>query len=299
MNICLIDVDGHSNFPNYALMKIAAYHKAKGDKVTWFEPLFSRADICYASKVFTFTKDYDYFPKDADVIKGGTGYDIEKKLPDEIDSMFPDYSIYPACDYAVGFLTRGCINNCKWCIVPLKEGRIKKYRTIDQLARQDTKKITLMDNNFLASDAEFVKEQLELSISMNYLLDFNQALDCRLITSQNAQILAKVNWQRYIRFACDHDAQIAPMEKAVRYLRECGFKKEIFVYVLAIEFASAYKRVMALLRMDEKIVPFVMPYKSISADLQMPLEDVAKIKRLARWCNKAWIRTSCEFKNYK
>lgn len=59
MNIALIDVDGH-NFPSLPLMKIAAYHKQRGDSVEWYEPLFSDGiDICYMSKVFTFTPDYD------------------------------------------------------------------------------------------------------------------------------------------------------------------------------------------------------------------------------------------------
>lgn len=32
MRIGLIDIDGH-NFPNLPLMKLSAYHKAKGDSV--------------------------------------------------------------------------------------------------------------------------------------------------------------------------------------------------------------------------------------------------------------------------
>lgn len=53
MNIGLIDVDGH-NFPNFALMRASAYHKAKGDQVEWATP-FNRYDKVLASKVFTFT----------------------------------------------------------------------------------------------------------------------------------------------------------------------------------------------------------------------------------------------------
>lgn len=40
MKIGLVDVDGH-NFPNLALMKLSAYHKAQGDSVEWYNPLFS------------------------------------------------------------------------------------------------------------------------------------------------------------------------------------------------------------------------------------------------------------------
>lgn len=39
MRIGLIDVDGH-NFPNFALMRLSAYHKAKGDSVEWADAMF-------------------------------------------------------------------------------------------------------------------------------------------------------------------------------------------------------------------------------------------------------------------
>ena len=39
MKIGLIDVDGH-HFPNFALMKLAAWHKSHGDSVEWANALF-------------------------------------------------------------------------------------------------------------------------------------------------------------------------------------------------------------------------------------------------------------------
>ena len=39
MNIGLIDVDGH-NFPNFALMRLSAWHKAHGDSVEWADAMF-------------------------------------------------------------------------------------------------------------------------------------------------------------------------------------------------------------------------------------------------------------------
>lgn len=100
-----------NKFPNYALMKISAFHKQRGDTVVWFEPIESHLyDLVYSSKVFDFTPENPYLP--VHTIKGGTGYGIYEELPPEIDSCFPDYSIYPECDYAIGFLTRGCPNKC-------------------------------------------------------------------------------------------------------------------------------------------------------------------------------------------
>lgn len=72
-------------YPNYALMKISAYHKSVGDTVEWWYP-FGNFDRVYSSKIFDFTPENPYLPPDT--IKGGTGYDIHYVLPDEIEAMF-------------------------------------------------------------------------------------------------------------------------------------------------------------------------------------------------------------------
>ena len=92
--IGLIDVDSH-NFPNLALMKISAYHKQRGDQVEWWTGL-KHYDRVYQSKVFTdlYTHDNEYVIMADEVIKGGTGYDLKNKLPDEIEHIMPDYSLY-------------------------------------------------------------------------------------------------------------------------------------------------------------------------------------------------------------
>ena len=85
MNIGLIDVDSH-NFPNLCLMKLAAYHKAQGDRVEWYNH-DRHYDIVYQSKVFddTYSKDIDFVPNATQVIKGGTGYGLENRLPDAVE----------------------------------------------------------------------------------------------------------------------------------------------------------------------------------------------------------------------
>ena len=114
MKIGLIDVDSH-NFPNLALMKISAYHKQLGDDVE-FVSYYSNYDCVYISKVFTFTPDiYEYIPSDK-VIYGGTGYNTNVNLANEIENMTPDYSLYTKYNYAVGFLSRGCSRGCEFCV---------------------------------------------------------------------------------------------------------------------------------------------------------------------------------------
>ena len=263
MKIALVDVDGR-NFPNLALMKLSAWHKVQGESVEWYDPLFSRPDKIYASKVFTFTPDFqDYAAGDPEPIRGGTGYDPVVKLPDEVERMIPDYSLYPDFPSAIGFLTRGCIRNCKWCIVPKKEGELRTVDDIERVAA-GRKEVVLLDNNFLAADDEFVREQLEKAARLRLKLDFNQGLDARLVTPENARLLAACRWIRYIRFSCDTIAMIEPIRRAVELVREAGFRREIFVYMLVTDIADAEKRLKALV--DLNVIPFAQPYRDFTGD---------------------------------
>lgn len=238
----------NKSFPNYALMKISAWHKAQGDTVEWWNPLY-KYDRVYSSKIFDFTPVNPYLPDDT--IRGGTGYrdiPMDKMLVPEVDDMFPDYSIYPDCDYAVGYITRGCPNNCRWCVVPRKEGQIKAYRTWRDLVRQDTDKLVLMDNNILA--CEYGIKQLEELSESNYQVDLNQGMDARLVNDSIAEILARIKWIRFIRFSCDQKSQVDPIKNTIDLLGKYGVRPyRIFIYLLVTkDIQDAADRVEALKR---------------------------------------------------
>lgn len=254
MRIGLVDVDGHAKkkkwgatiYPNLALCKIAGWHKQQGDTVEWAIPFF-HYDRLYMSKVFNFSPD-DLTAYDAEVIiKGGTGYDISSQLPTEIDRCKPDYSIYPNIpdDVAYGFLTRGCPNKCPWCVVPRKEGAIVPYMDIDEIAVDGRRKVVLMDNNILAA-GDYAKEQLQKIIDRGYRVDFNQALDARLVTDEYARMLAKIKWldKNRIRFGCDTHKQIEYCERAMEKIISYGFHGEFFLYtMLNDDFMECYNRI--------------------------------------------------------
>ena len=248
----------HDKYPNLALMKISAYHKARGDEVEWWNPLLP-CDKVYSSKVFDFTPENPYLPPDA--VRGGTGYGIFDELPKEIDEMFPDYSIYPQCDYAIGYLTRGCINKCRWCVVPKKEGHIHAYRRWEKVVRPDTDKLTLMDNNIL-SCAWGISQLKELG-KTGYKVDLNQGMDARLVTEEIADILARIKWQKHIRFSCDQANQIGPVKKAVRLLEERGVKpSKIFVYCLITKNLKDNLKRLYALRDCGPITVYAQPEKN-------------------------------------
>ena len=161
-------------------MKISAWPTSTGDTGEGHDE-HKQYDVVYMSKIFNFSPDFDK-PIDADkIVKGGTGYDIYSKLPEEMEFVVPDYSIYPEIDNrtAYGFLTRGCPNKCKWCVVPRKEGMVHPYMDVDDVAVNGRNKLVLMDNNVLA--CEYGLQQIDKIAERGYRVDFNQALDARLI----------------------------------------------------------------------------------------------------------------------
>lgn len=294
--IGLIDVDSH-NFPNLALMKIARYHRNMGDNVEWYTP-FKYYDKVYLSKVFTFTPDYYYAINADEIEKGGTGYKMyDKTLPSYIDRLQPDYSIYKHIvddKSAYGFLTRGCIRKCKWCIVPKKEGELKPYMDIEEIAIDGRYKITLMDNNILASD--YGLQQIEKIIKLKLRVDFNQDLDCRLVTDEVAQMLAKVRWLEDIRFACDTSAQLPYLFKACDLIKKYGYTREVFMNVLlnndineCLDRINTIRSYKAL-----RLNPFAQPYRDFEGNTIIPQWQ----KDMAHWCNKKAVYRSCEFKDF-
>ena len=295
MKIGLIDVDGH-NFPNLALMKISAYHKRIGDNVSWYD-MFSEYDIVYKSKVFTFTPDYEYEIRSNKVIIGGTGYNMDNDL--FCDNEIPDYDIYSNCHWyksgvSYGFLTRGCIRKCEWCVVPKKEGMLKPYMDIEYVA-QNNKSVVLMDNNILASD--YGIEQIKKIISLGLKVDFNQGIDARIIAENDyiAELLGKVKWLNQLRMACDTFGMMKYVKEATEKLRFYGAKpKEYFIYVLLRELEDSYDRINFC--KANKLKAFAQPYRDFNNKNQViPRWQ----KDMARYCNIKSIYESVDFKEYE
>ena len=307
MKIGLIDVDGH-NFPNLSLMKISAWHKARGDSVEWYDPMFSgHMDKVYMSKVFSFTPDYEYCI-DADVIeKGGSGYaiklvdgkevydkSVDKNLPDEIEHIYPDYSIYPeqTKDCAYGFLTRGCPRGCDFCHVKTKEGRCSvKVADLSEFWRGQ-KKIVLCDPNILACKDHM--ELLQQLVDSGAKVEFNQGLDIRLINDRNLELLRKIKLDQ-IHFAFDRWQDKDIIEPKLRAFKEkTGFnrsKGRVTVYILC-NFDTTLEQDLYRIQLCRELdfSPYPMIYDK---------EHCKPVyKKLQRWCNNIIFWSCPTFEEY-
>jgi radical SAM superfamily enzyme YgiQ (UPF0313 family) len=268
-------------------MKIANYHKQQGDKIEWVNH-WDRYDKVYKSKIFTFTPDNQIAVQSDEIIKGGTGYKMYNEL--FCDSIEPDYSLYPQFPHAYGFLTRGCIRRCAWCVVPKKEGGIRPYRDIETVL-QGRKTAILMDNNVLAS--EHGLRQLEKIIDMGCKVDFNQGLDSRLVTDEVAKMLSKIKWIRFIRFACDTTSAVEPLLKAVEKLNRYGVKNyRIFVYMLVKDVSEANERCKILKKLG------VNPFAQTFRDDDNMILPTAEQKRFAWYVNQKAVFNATDWEQY-
>lgn len=291
MNIGLLAVD--SNYPNLALMKISSYHKARGDNVEWYNPL-CHYDKVYAAKVFSFTPNYGYYINTDELETGGTGINVDKTLPLEIDRLQPDYSLYNLdTKTAYGFLTRGCPNKCKWCVVPKKEGPIAPYMDVEEIAIDGRKNLILMDNNVLASG--YGLRQIEKIAKLKLHVDFNQGLDARLVTDDIARLLAKVKWLKRIRFGCDTPGQIAEVERAASLIDKYGYKGEYFLYCILMDFKESFYRINYWKHVSPRFVPHAQPYRSLNNPRQIIPQWQ---KDMAHWADRKELYMSCEFKDF-
>ena len=265
MNIGLIDGDFDLKkkgklYPNLALMKLSAYHKQKGDKVFWHLQCASY-DIVYISKVFTFGED-PLLIKNINakkIIVGGVFYSLSKKLPEEIEHIRPDYSLYnlyknkAIINTAYGFTTRGCIRNCSFCVVPKKEGSITENADIEEFWRPE-ESLILMDNNILASPHGI--QQIKKIVNLQIPVDFNQGLDARLVDYKLMQLLCKVKLKNgYLRFAFDHMSQYKSLQNISKWFMGITKRKTtaLTAYCLLTNFEDSYERLLKLKEL--KITP--------------------------------------------
>lgn len=294
MKVGIVQADGH--YPNLALMQIAKHHELNGDSVEWYKGrLFDKEySEVYASKIFSFSEMPD-LPDFATV--GGTGIDFSNKLPSEIASQVPSYSLYPDCNYHIGFSMKGCRFRCKFCCVPQKEGRPYMNSTIGNLLLNGNgaDRLMLLDNDFFGGP--YWKDNLLEIIDRKLKVCFIQGLNIRIITDEQADLLSKCRYtnsrfnQRYLTFAWDRFNDGELVMKGIQTCNRAGIPSKKMQFFILIGYDTTheqnYERVMKLKSIGA--MPFVMPYNKSD-----PYQ-----KAFTRWVNNRAVFKSCDWKDYR
>jgi hypothetical protein len=273
--ILLIDID--SVIPNLALKKVEMFYGK--ENCVWNKPeRAEEAEKIYVSCVFTKNKEeaekWEKYGEKCFI--GGSGYSFDVKLPPEIDAMKPKINW--------GFTTRGCIRNCFFCFVPKMEGKIKIVGDIYDIWDGMSKEITIMDNNILALPEHFKmicsqirKEKLKV--------DFNQGLDCRLLTDDIIKELKSIKHVEY-RFSWDNDYDMTELFQNIKNNLGRGL---IFVYVKEKTTCDDYWvwfRLNQLKKIGHR--PYLM--RDINAD--------KKWNRVAQWVNQFWTFQKFDYETF-
>lgn len=310
--IGLIDYDG--KIPNLALMKISTYYKAQGEQVELVKP-GKKYDKVYCSILFSWNREkaarlQAIYP---DIEFGGTGWDINKTLPPEIETCRPDYDLYTVEDIlprirggiakkeskirkaeeiinaGIGFTSRGCIRQCGFCIVPKKEGRLHHVAGIEDLLNTRSNVLILLDNNITA-DHDCIEKLHEIR-DRGLVVDITQGIDVRLMTQEIAEALSEVKLLRSLHYAWDlmefEDQVIRGINLLAQHIKP--WKHMCFMLT---GFNTTFEEDMyRFQKLNELGVdPYVMPYnKQFKSERQ---------RHFTRWVNSR-IYKVCDFEEYE
>lgn len=281
MQIRLTQLDG--KLPNLALMKLAHYHRERGDELHFskhierdlFEPSFGRV---YASAIFSFSADRvaEFKRNWPEAIVGGThnlldNTTVEQVLGIEEHEQY-DYSIYPKFDGSIGFTQRGCRLKCGFCVVPKKEGKPRSINTIETIWRGDPypRHLHLLDNDFFGQSRDEWQARVEEIKAGKFKVCLNQGINTRMIDDESAAALKSMGyWDdgftvRRLYTAWDNLGDEERFFRGVDTLKHHGIPpSHLLVYMLVgYDKRETWERLMYRFRRmtERKIRPYPMIY---------------------------------------
>lgn len=240
---------------------------------------------------------------------GGSGYCIknvdgievydksqERNLPDEIEHIYPDYSLYPELteDTAYGFLTRGCPRGCDFCHVKNKEGqRAVKVADLTEFWNGQ-KNIVLCDPNIIA--CKEWKPLLQQLIDSKAWIDINQGIDIRIMTEEKAEMLKKVKMKN-IHFAWDRYEDrdmIVPKFKMFKEITGWDYRKMSVLILTNFNTTTEQDLERVYTLRDIGYSPYIMIYNK----KETTMED--DCRKMQRWVNSRFIFKAVKnFEDYK
>lgn len=304
MKVLLVDVD--SKIPNLALMKLSTFYKNQGREVDFIKLGFSgypgkrKVKVIdgtgyskvHCSNIFKANQGYFKVEGCSDVEIGGVGsINPLKKLPEGAERIELDYSLYPGNDMSYGFITRGCIRSCYFCFVPKTEGKLCFYMNPRDIIRH--KKVSFMDNNFLAYDGH--KNILEELRDMKIRCEFNQGLDIRLIDDENAKLLSDLNYMGEYLFAFDDISYKPVIERQLKIVKRHIKKDWKIKFYIYIHPSMAIKDTIERIEWcrDNKVKPYIMRDEGL-----WNTEYKKFYMSLASYCNQPGFFKSISFETF-
>lgn len=277
--VALYDICG--KIPNFALMKLSAYYKAKGyASVLCKDTPPPKATCHYASCVFHHSKANHALASlrsllGDDLVAGGSGVNLKQTLPPEVDRCFPDYSLYSWHKYAIGFLSRGCNSRCSFCLVPEKEGQLREdYATFDDFVPAGQRNVMLLDANLLAT--RNACGFLEEIIRRKYRVNFSQTLDIRYLTGDIVTLLGQVQSvnSRFTKpmyyFSCNSLAQVSHFREKQDRLRKLGRGNITVIAMFGFDKTLAEEYAILSALKELQLIPFLQEYMPLTGRHHTP-----------------------------
>lgn len=131
-------------------------------------------------------------------------------------------------DVSIGFTTRGCIRQCKFC-VNQNYKKASVHSRIEEFYDPTRKYICLLDDNiFACKDWKQVFDEL---IATGHKFYFKQGMDERLLTDEKCEYLFnKANWYGDYTFAFDNIKDREIIEKKLQMIRSIRISSVGFMY---------------------------------------------------------------------
>lgn len=312
MKVRLCQLDG--KLPNLALMRLASWHRAQGDRVAFYsgadavqrhldEPAYDRV---YASAIFRFSAPLieRFRAQWPEAILGGTGTDSGLEVEEIVgDHAGLDYSFWPRFPASIGFTQRGCRLKCKFCVVPKKEGANRSVATIADIWRGTPypKRLHLLDNDFFGQ-AEWPERIVEIRDG-SFEVCFSQGINVRAMTDDVAAALATIRYRntdfdtRRLYTAWDNFGDGEVFFTGVDRLERAGVpSRHLMAYMLiGFDKAETWERIQD--RFDRMVERSIKPYPMVFDPPRNGL-DRARLKAFQRYAIFGVYRRGVPFDAY-
>lgn len=217
------------------------------------------ADEVHVSCTFTWDKPKAENLRDAwaqyyPVVKlGGPAYDD------------PGNGFVPGRYIKLGVTTtsRGCNNNCPWCLVPVREGKIR------ELPIQPGN--IIQDNNLLQCSSQHIDNVLDM-LRTQHTIRFTGGLEAARVTEQFADRLRGLRVKE-VFLASDTDNAIKPLRKALKLLQLPRDKARCYVLLKYNPEETMLHAIIRLLQVWEAgAKPFAQLYQPRDRTIVYPVE---------------------------